>query len=101
MFAEDGSAAALQAAVAAAEYAATVIASFQPLLIPGFLQTADYARELLSLPGGPMDSGASADEIARRLRPERAAPRSCTNRAGRSPCFSARGRSGTGSHRVR
>ena len=67
MFAEDGNAAALQDAVAAAEYAAKTIASYQPLLIPGFLQTAEYARALLNLPGGPMDSGATADEIARMI----------------------------------
>lgn len=67
MFAEDGGAAALQDAVAAAEYAAKVIASYQPLLIPGFLQTADYARALLNLPGGPRDSGATPDEIARMI----------------------------------
>ena len=67
MFAEDGSAAALQDAVAAAEYAAKVIASYQPMLIPGFLQTPDYARTLLSLPGGPLDSGATPDDIGRMI----------------------------------
>ena len=67
IFAEDGSAAALQDAVAAAEYAAKVIACYQPLLIPGFLQTTDYARTLLSLPGGPLDSGATPDDIGRMI----------------------------------
>ncbi len=67
MFADDGNVAALQDAVAAAEYAAKIIASYQPLLIPGFLQTADYARALLSLPGGPLDSGATPDEVGRMI----------------------------------
>lgn len=67
MIAETGGVTALQDAIAAAEYAAKVIATYQPQLIPGFLQTADYARSLLNLPGGPADSGATPDEIARMI----------------------------------
>jgi transcriptional regulator with XRE-family HTH domain len=63
-FAQHGGADQLQEAYGAAELRAKVIASYQPLLIPGLLQTADYTRELLSLPGGPLDSGATADEVA-------------------------------------
>ena len=37
------------------------------MLIPGILQTADYARELLHLPSGPAQSGASDEEISRMI----------------------------------
>jgi transcriptional regulator with XRE-family HTH domain len=55
--------------------AATRIAHYEPLLIPGVLQTADYARELLHLPSGPAQSGASEEEISRMIasRPRRQA----------------------------
>ena len=35
--------------------------------MPGILQTADYARELLHLPSGPAQSGASEEEISRMI----------------------------------
>jgi transcriptional regulator with XRE-family HTH domain len=57
----------LQDAIGAAETAATRIAHYQPVLIPGILQTADYARELLHLPSGPAQSGASEEEISRMI----------------------------------
>jgi transcriptional regulator with XRE-family HTH domain len=50
---------------AAAERAATVINGFQPNIVHGLLQTPDYARALLRLPGGPGDHGATHDEIDR------------------------------------
>jgi transcriptional regulator with XRE-family HTH domain len=53
----------LQAALAAAEQASTTLFNYQPALVPGLLQTAEYARALLALPGGPAEHGASADEI--------------------------------------
>jgi transcriptional regulator with XRE-family HTH domain len=57
----------LQDAIAAAEIAATRIAYYDPMLIPGILQTADYARELLHLPSGPAQSGATDEEINRMI----------------------------------
>jgi transcriptional regulator with XRE-family HTH domain len=57
----------LQDAIGAAETAATRIAHYQPALIPGILQTADYARELLHLPSGPAQSGAGEEEINRMI----------------------------------
>ena len=57
----------LQDAIGAAETAATRIAHYEPVLVPGILQTADYARELLHLPSGPAQSGASEEEISRMI----------------------------------
>ena len=57
----------LQDAIGAAETAATRIAHYDPMLIPGILQTADYARELLHLPSGPAQSGATDEEINRMI----------------------------------
>jgi transcriptional regulator with XRE-family HTH domain len=57
----------LQDAIGAAETAATRIAHYDPLLVPGILQTADYARELLHLPTGPAQSGASEEQIGRMI----------------------------------
>ena len=37
------------------------------MLVPGILQTADYARELLHLPTGPAASGASEEQISRMI----------------------------------
>lgn len=41
----------------------TKIAHYQPAMVPGLVQTAAYARELLSLPCGPSSAGATADDI--------------------------------------
>lgn len=57
----------LQDAIGAAEAAATRIAHYEPVLVPGILQTADYARELLHLPSGPAQSGANDEEINRMI----------------------------------
>jgi transcriptional regulator with XRE-family HTH domain len=57
----------LQDAIGAAETAATRIAHYQPVLVPGILQTADYARELLHLPSGPAGFGASEADISRMI----------------------------------
>jgi transcriptional regulator with XRE-family HTH domain len=57
----------LQDAIAAAELAATRIAHYEPVLVPGILQAADYARELLQLPSGPARSGASDQQISRMI----------------------------------
>lgn len=52
-----------QEATAGQEAASTRIAEFQPAMVPGLVQTAAYAREVLSLPCGPASSGVSAVEI--------------------------------------
>ena len=54
-----------QEAYGAAERAATTINGFQPSIVHGLLQTPQYARHLLRLPGGPGDHGATNDEIDR------------------------------------
>lgn len=41
----------------------TRIAEFQPAMIPGLVQTAAYARDVLTRPCGPAASGVSSDEI--------------------------------------
>lgn len=61
---EDGPAA-VQRAYAAAEEAATTVFSFHTTVIPGMCQTADYATALLKLAGGPVEHGASEDDVAR------------------------------------
>lgn len=47
----------------ALEAQATEIVEFQPAMIPGIVQTAAYARELLALHGGPTTSGASTADV--------------------------------------
>lgn len=66
-YAEAGGADRVQDALGAAEAAATRIANYQPLLVLGILQTAEYAREMLHLPGGPAESGATEEEIGRMI----------------------------------
>jgi transcriptional regulator with XRE-family HTH domain len=58
-----GGVAAKQADSLALEAQATRIAEFEPAFIPGFLQTAEYARELVRLPSGPAAFGASEAEL--------------------------------------
>jgi transcriptional regulator with XRE-family HTH domain len=57
----------LQDDIGAAEAAAARIAHYQPALVPGIVQTADYARELLHLPSGPAEFGASEADISRMI----------------------------------
>lgn len=52
-----------QAEYAAEELEATRFAEYQPGMIPGILQTAAYAREVLRLPGGPLSAGASVADV--------------------------------------
>ncbi len=59
----DGGLAASLAFFAALEAQAAEIAEFQPAFVPGIVQTAAYARELLALHGGPAISGASAADV--------------------------------------
>ena len=67
-----GGAAALEERVRAAEEQATRIGEFEVAVIPGLLQTGDYARELLSVASGPRAWGADdaevEDKISVRLR---------------------------------
>lgn len=58
-----GGIAAAQVQIAGLESATTHIAEYQPIMLPGLVQTAAYARELLALHGGPMTAGASEDEV--------------------------------------
>lgn len=62
-FEQDGGAAQFQDAIGQAEQAATFVAGYQPTVIHGLLQSAEYARQMLHLPGGPIDNGASEDDI--------------------------------------
>lgn len=60
---QGGGIAAWQAQIAALESAATHVAEHQPAMLPGLVQTAAYARELLALHGGPITAGASQDDV--------------------------------------
>lgn len=64
-YADAGGADQAQAAYEAADRSASALSAFHPTLIHGLLQTADYARALFRLPGGPADHGADTDEIDR------------------------------------
>jgi transcriptional regulator with XRE-family HTH domain len=55
----------VQADILAYEAQSARIAEFQPALISGLVQTADYAREMLHLPCGPLSFGASEEELER------------------------------------
>jgi transcriptional regulator with XRE-family HTH domain len=58
-----GGAAGLQAQIAAIEERSTRIGEFQVAMIPAILQTAQYAREILSLPSGPAAWGSDRADI--------------------------------------
>ncbi|MGH3529777.1 MAG: helix-turn-helix domain-containing protein [Pseudonocardiaceae bacterium] len=55
--------AARQASFMALEEQASRIMEFQPALVPGIVQTATYARELMALHGGPLSSGYGAADV--------------------------------------
>lgn len=63
-YTESGGAAQYQDMIGAAEAAATRIGQYEPILVPGILQTAGYAREMLRLDGGPVTYGATEDDIS-------------------------------------
>lgn len=63
LYRRHGSALADQAATAARDAETSRIAVFQPSMMPGLVQAAAYAREVLSLPCGPSLRGVSAEEI--------------------------------------
>lgn len=52
-----------QADIAALEAQASTLGEFSPLVVPGLLQTAEYAREVLSSVPWPTGEGASDEEI--------------------------------------
>ncbi|MGH3854495.1 MAG: DUF5753 domain-containing protein [Pseudonocardiaceae bacterium] len=52
-----------QAEIGAAEAGAALLRGYQPSLIPGIVQTVAYARELLTIPGGPVLTGATPERI--------------------------------------
>jgi len=58
-----GGAVAEQETTAHEDAASTRIAEFQPAMIPGLLQTAAYARDVLTRPCGPTSVGVTPDEI--------------------------------------
>lgn len=53
----------VQAEILGLESQVTRIAEFQPSMIPGLLQTAEYARESLHIPSGPAAFGSSEEDI--------------------------------------
>jgi hypothetical protein len=63
LFRRHGGAVEDQASIRTLEAQATRVAEFQPAMVPGLAQTAEYAREVLSLPVGPAAFGASAADI--------------------------------------
>lgn len=71
-FRNKGGAAAYEDRVRAIEERSTRIGEFEVAVIPGILQTADYAREMLSVSCGPRawgsDDAEVEDKIAHRLR---------------------------------
>ena len=60
---EHGGAVAEQDSTAQEDNSSARIAEFQPAMIPGLLQTAAYAHEVLSRPCGPASAGVSDEEI--------------------------------------
>ena len=58
-----GGLAAVQAEVAALEARVTRVAEWQPAMVPGLVQTAEYARELLVRPGRPTMTEVDEDGV--------------------------------------
>lgn len=63
VFRRKGGAAAIEDRVRAAEEQAARIGEFEVAVIPGILQTADYARELLSVASGPRAWGSDDADV--------------------------------------
>jgi transcriptional regulator with XRE-family HTH domain len=59
----EGGAAGAQAEILALEARSVRVAEFQPAMISGLVQTAEYARESLHLPCGPLSFGSNEDDI--------------------------------------
>ncbi len=60
---QHGGAVAEQETTAREDAASTRVAEFQPAMVPGLLQTAAYAREVLTRPCGPASAGVAPGEI--------------------------------------
>jgi transcriptional regulator with XRE-family HTH domain len=70
-WARPGGIASAQDAITAEEMGATRLASLQPAVVPGLVQTQQYAREVLTAPGGPRlvgDAGQVEQMLAARQR---------------------------------
>lgn len=67
-----GAMAEFDAAVEALDTRSTLIAEYQPAMVPGLAQTAAYARAALAVPGGPallgMPASALEEKVAARVR---------------------------------
>lgn len=57
-----GGGAKAQEGIGSLEYATTVTREFWPNMLPGLLQTEQYARDAVGIPGGPRAWGAGKDE---------------------------------------
>jgi transcriptional regulator with XRE-family HTH domain len=62
-----GGIAASQDEIAELDARATQIWEYQPAMVPGLVQTVAYAREVLTVAGGPRVIGAQADQIEERI----------------------------------
>jgi transcriptional regulator with XRE-family HTH domain len=62
MFYARGGGAKAQEAIGSLERATTITREFWPTMMPGLLQTEAYARDAVSIPGGPRAWGAGKDE---------------------------------------
>lgn len=62
-----GGIAASQNEIAELDFRATRIWEYQPAMVPGLVQTVAYAREVLSVAGGPRLIGAEAHQIEERI----------------------------------
>jgi transcriptional regulator with XRE-family HTH domain len=62
-----GGIAASQDEIAELDARATQIWEYQPAMVPGLVQTVAYAREVLTVAGGPRLLGAEADQIEQRI----------------------------------
>jgi transcriptional regulator with XRE-family HTH domain len=62
-----GGAAELEEAIRVTEGQYTRIGEFQPAVVPGILQTADYAREVMSVTSGPRAWGASDADVEAKI----------------------------------
>lgn len=60
-----GGAASAQVTIGQREARARVLSEFWPAMMPGLVQTAAYAREALTIPGGPTTWGTNSTEIER------------------------------------
>jgi transcriptional regulator with XRE-family HTH domain len=59
-----GGATANQASIGELEATCVLLAEFQPVLVPGLLQTAAYAMDVVFAPGGPVAEGTDPDDAA-------------------------------------